>query len=653
MRAAAVLIALVALSPTSASAQSIRTVFVGVDTYLYSTTPDRKAVFKDLKGAVGDTFRIKETLKTLYDVKVDSLTAATLTASKCRGELPTSVTLVNKCATRDAVLAALNKMVDSTPVGDTLIFYFAGHGSQYADDEDFNQASGYNGTILPTDAREPGSPAKGDILDKELKAVKDRAVAKGIRFVSIFDSCNSGTATRDGSGAESRNVPPLDVRPPERSAISPPNGPGGGYWVHLAAAQDGEQAQEVGAVGERAGVFTSALIDTMRYKKYATFGDLIRMVRTKIALGGQTPMAEGALTASLGGAARKDIPLEVKVRGADLSMKSGSLSGMTEGSIFALYATEEEAFKVPPAPLATARINSVSAYAASLVLQTQPASALPDSVVAIETQHAFGELQLQVANKVIAPDNGRIVQTALDGIKFTAKGGLAQVEVWDDPDKPGQAVLRAANGNVIASLGPLGDAGFDEKLQGKLKKVLRVQQLLALSEVTEPAKADIAFCIGNADYPAADKNCGRTQTPDGARDLPVLQRDEPAIVTVHNQRDKARFMYVLGIDPTYGVALVSPPPNTGDPELKRGRPGRVPGDTVVPTAAGTYRFITLASDEPINAALFEQQGTNTRDGSACAGALARLLCDANKGKRDATTPRVGDWTAIVETVIVK
>lgn len=647
------MLAIAAMSPASANAENIRTVFVGVDTYLYSTTPERKAVFKDLKGAVGDTFRIKETLKTLYDVKVDSLTAATLTESKCRGELPTSITLVNKCAKRDAILLALTKMVDSTPAGDTLVFYFAGHGSQYADDEDFNQASGYNGTILPTDAREPGSIAKGDILDIELKAIKDRAVAKGIRFVSIFDSCNSGTATRDGSAGESRNVPPLDVRPPERPAPPPLTGPGGGYWVHLAAAQDGEQAQEVGAVGERAGVFTSALIDTMRYKKHATFGDMIRMVRTKIALGVQTPMAEGALTASLGGAARRDVPLEVKVRGTDLSLKVGKLSGMTEGSIFALYATEEDAFKVPGTPLATARIESVSAYAAALVLETQPANPLPASVVAIETQHAFADLQLQVANKMMAPADSKTVQAALDNIKFIAKGGLAHVEVGDHSDKPGHALLRATNGNVIAALGAVGDAGFTDKLQGKLKKVLRVQQLLALSEVTEPAKADIAFCIGNADYPAADKNCGRAQTSEGARDVSVLQRDEPAIVTVHNQRDKARFMYVLGIDPTYGVALVSPPPGTGDPELKRGRPGRVPGDTVVPTAAGTYRFVTLASDEPINAALFEQQGTNTRDGTACDGALARLLCDANKGKRDATAPRVGNWTAVVETVIVK
>ena len=47
-------------------------------------------------------------------------------------------------------------------------------------------------------------------------------------------------------------------------------------------AQDGEEAQETGgSVGRRAGVFTSALLDTLRMPSMrdATFGDLIQEVR--------------------------------------------------------------------------------------------------------------------------------------------------------------------------------------------------------------------------------------------------------------------------------------------------------------------------------------------------------------------------------------
>ncbi|MGH8337444.1 MAG: caspase family protein, partial [Gammaproteobacteria bacterium] len=304
------LLALLLLSmPVSAQAQSIRALFVGIDTYRFSANPDRKAAFKDLKGAVGDSLRFKEAMRSLYKIEVDGLTADTASPEKCSDENAGSITLVNVCADRNAILAALDRLIARSKPNDTLLFFFAGHGSQYADDSDFAQASGYNGTILPTDARDPAGLAKGDILDIELKAIKDRATAAGVHFVTVFDSCNSGTATRDGASGQSRSVPILRGKV-NRAAASNVGGPGGGYWTHLAAAQDGEQAQEVGAVGKREGVFTTALIETMFALPGGTFGDLIRETRLRVALGGhssQTPVAEGTLTASLGTSARRAV----------------------------------------------------------------------------------------------------------------------------------------------------------------------------------------------------------------------------------------------------------------------------------------------------------------------------------------------------------
>ena len=180
------------------------------------------------------------------------------------------------CATRARILEALEQRISTLSAGDTLLFYFAGHGSRYRDDVARSQDTGYNGTILPADARNPdGSP--GDIFDVELKALKDRATAKGLFFVSIFDSCNSATATRSGAAGLSRSAPQLAVVTPPAGAAAPaaaaapaPTG-GAGYWVHLAAAQDGEEAQESGGeVGARAGVFTTAR--TCRYHDHAYLG---------------------------------------------------------------------------------------------------------------------------------------------------------------------------------------------------------------------------------------------------------------------------------------------------------------------------------------------------------------------------------------------
>lgn len=282
MRAVVALLLMLMLWPGGAEAQTRRALFVGIDSYVYARSdkyPD--AAFKNLRGAVADSLRFKDAVRKNYAMDLDQPIQGA-----CSSANAVSVTLLDTCATRAAILDALDRLIEQSAPRDTLLFYFAGHGSQYRDDTAFDQSSGYNGTILPTDARDPEANTAGDIFDRELKARKDRATAKGVYFVSIFDSCNSGSATRDGADWQSRSVPPLEGAPPARPEPPAPTGPGDGYWVHLAAALDGEQAKEVrkaGAVGKYEGVFTGALIETINVTPYNSFGDIIREVQAKIA----------------------------------------------------------------------------------------------------------------------------------------------------------------------------------------------------------------------------------------------------------------------------------------------------------------------------------------------------------------------------------
>jgi Caspase domain len=467
------LCAALALSPVNTNAQTIRTLFVGVDTYQYSANPDRKASFKDLKGAVGDSFRFKEAMRSLYKVEVDSLTPETLTAQKCAGDSANSITLVNYCAKREAILAALDTLISRSEPKDTVLFYFAGHGSQYPDDTDFEQASGYNGTILPTDAREPGAIAKGDILDKELKAIKDRATAAGIYFVTVFDSCNSGTATRDGASGQSRSVPMLGGKPPRRPTPRQQDGPGGGYWAHLAAAQDGEQAQEVGPVGQREGVFTTALIETMFAIPGGTFGDLIRETRIRVALGGhssQTPMAEGTLTAALGSGAKRAVSFAAKLDGEMAIIAAGRLSGMTIGSEFAFYVNEADGFGSNPQPLATGNIMALDDFSATVKFNGA-ALTVGTNLVAIETRHAYGDLKLPIANMMKTAAETKLVQAALAALPFVGTDSKPVAQITSHPKKKGEALLRASDGTAIGDLGLVASPDFTDLLQGKLKKI--------------------------------------------------------------------------------------------------------------------------------------------------------------------------------------
>jgi hypothetical protein len=68
---------------------------------------------------------------------------------------------------------------------------------------------------------------------------------------------------------------------------------------------------------------------------------------------------------------------------------------------------------------------------------------------------------------------------------------------------------------------------------------------------------------------------------------------------------------------------------------------------------GRYRFVTIATDTPIDAAALEQDGAGARDPAACRSALERLLCAAATGTRDPSAPRVGSWTATVSTADVR
>lgn len=638
-----------------ASAQTIRTLFVGIDSYQYSSNPNRKASFKDLKGAVNDSFRFKKTVAQLYALELDPLAEDNASPENCKGEAANSITLVNFCAKRDAILGALETLIAQSKPDDTLLFYFAGHGSQYPSDSIFDQASGFNGTILPADARDPAGIAKGDILDVELKAIKDRATKAGVRFVTIFDSCNSGTATRDGTAGQSRNVPRLDAKPPVRPASPTPSGPGGGYWVHLAAALDGEVAQEVsaGTVGKREGVFTTALIEAMFAMPGATFGDLIREVRTKVALGGpksQTPMGEGQLAASLGSAARRAVLFEAKAGEGGVTLNAGRLSGIVEGSRFALFATEADALAISPKPAATGKAARIEDFTTQLAFDTPAPAGLPASMVAVETERGVGNLKLRIGNVVRKDDERAKVQSALDALAFVGGNkGPVQAQIASHPKNKGEAVLLASDGSQIGELGLVSDGDFPDRLSSKLRKILRAQQLLDLRTRTDPKALPIRFCVDDSEYAAPTDGCPAMEK----RQMRVLKRDAKAIVTVNNEGDKPLYFYVFGIDPSFGVALVLPQPGAVDPAIAPLQPYRNPNDPLVPLVKGTYRFVTIATEKPINAAALEQGGTNSRSGTGCASALERLLCDAQKGVRDPSTPRAGDWKAIVETVIVE
>jgi hypothetical protein len=358
-------------------------------------------------------------------------------------------------------------------------------------------------------------------------------------------------------------------------------------------------------------------------------------------------MAEGSLKARFGAASTQAITYEAEVNGTGARLKAGALSGVTIGSVFALYRSEADAITAGGQELTSGTVTKVTEYAAELDLQAALTAPQPQRLIAVKKQHAFGDTTLEVANAMEIDAEMTAVNKAVVATKIANMGSASQVQIAPVAGKSGHAQLLAADGTPIGDLGAIEDTAFVPRLTRKLEKILRVQMLLALR--TEPGKAGLALCVDDSIYPATSAAC----PPPEKRNMRVLAKNAQTLVTVENLADKPRYLYVLGIDPTFGVALIIPAPGAVDSKVEPLQAHRVPNDPLVPTVAGTYRFVTLATEERIDASTFEQEGTKARSASACRSALEKLICDASRGSRDASSPRVGNWTATVDAVLVE
>jgi hypothetical protein len=110
------------------------------------------------------------------------------------------LTLEDRAATRQNLLDAFEShLIDQAQPGDVVVFHFSGHGSLVRDPDpipaQFEALQGYNGTMLPYDARLnlPGNQVN-DIMGKTLFLLM--ANLKTDQVTVMLDSCHSGGGTR-------------------------------------------------------------------------------------------------------------------------------------------------------------------------------------------------------------------------------------------------------------------------------------------------------------------------------------------------------------------------------------------------------------------------------------------------------------------------
>jgi hypothetical protein len=628
-RLALVLLWLVAALP-AAAAPTVRAVFVGIDVYRYSNARVPNAGFDDLAGAVADAGRLREALGTALGTRFAAV------QSGCQVSDARSITLLNQCATRDAILQTWRAAVAASRAEDILILYFAGHGSRFIDGKTLDQASRYNSTLMPHDARNPAALSAGDILDNEVRDIINSATSRGVRVVTIFDSCNSGTANRDGVSA-SRSAPSLDATGLARTTSPAQYGNLGAWRVHLAAAGDGQDAREVGdgngQVGVRAGVFTSALARALVSTPQASFADLAARVvnEVTVATGGrQIPHAEGALRASLSGDEIRVALFQVVPDRKRWLLLGGRLLGVTPGSRFALFGATSAALRGSEAPLATAVVASVGNSVAELRLDAPAPASLPPRLVARELSHEFGGPVLPLA---VDDPAAVAVAGAIPFVRLDANAG------WRLARAGNGLQLTGRGGVLLARLPAPDDPALQPLLGAALAKIARVEQWLTGLN----SRPDVCLAVSNA--PSAGYN--PASCPAGPPPAQVALRQAQSIrLGLINRAAEPRQLYVFHIGPKYDVTVVLPAFGGRDNAVAPGDALRDAVD-IFPTDPGDIRIVALSASVSLDVSALEQSATDVVDVDACLSPLARNFCQRADTARAGTAGETRAWSAVV------
>lgn len=203
--------------------------------------------------------------------------------------------LTNQNATRVNILKYLKSLVNNSVKGDSLVFYYSGHGTRVANIGTDLEIDGLDEAICPHDYA-----SAGVIRDDDFKAVLGKLKA-GVNLEVIFDCCHSGTGTRkmdlgleiDMSFEAVRFIPPMledefyltyasemsSIKTSKKTefttkALVPVSGINHTLW---AASKDNQVSMEGNMSGQIRGYFTYHFCKILR----ATNGNIVRKTLDK------------------------------------------------------------------------------------------------------------------------------------------------------------------------------------------------------------------------------------------------------------------------------------------------------------------------------------------------------------------------------------
>ncbi|XP_052204975.1 metacaspase-1-like isoform X2 [Diospyros lotus] len=214
-----------------------------------------------LKGTINDVNRMKSLLVDCFQFPEAAIRVLT------EGNDP------NFVPTKCNIQRSLEWLVDGCKAGDSLVFFFSGHGLRQVDLSG-DEHDGYDETIAPSDFVTAGLIVDDDINDTIVKPLK-----KGVTLHAIVDACHSGTILDLEHVYNHRDKKWID----NKALSGAKKGTDGGLAISLSACADDQMATDTNALSgnEMSGAMTYILDQAIRGKPTITYGELLRDMQRK------------------------------------------------------------------------------------------------------------------------------------------------------------------------------------------------------------------------------------------------------------------------------------------------------------------------------------------------------------------------------------
>jgi hypothetical protein len=594
--------------------------------------------------------------------------------------------------TRANILEAFREHLTENPrirPGDVVVIYYSGHGSQIPDEEG-DEEDGFDETIVPCDAGPDRSKREDvlDISDDEISLMLEHLAERTRNINLIFDSCHSGTVTRDLADApgQERHLPaatyPVEARPRAAAATTRSMGPSGwmplsdGY-VLLSACMADERAREDGFGfwrKKRFGLLTYYLLETMReVGTETTYYDIWDRLKVKVSSHNrwQNPQIEGAYERKVFGGAALPRRRFVEVSGKDdrgVTLAAGVANGATLNSRFAVYPRDTQVFDDRSARVAIVRLTGVDAFTSVGRIEEGLLEAVEQGLPAVEIEHDYGDMRMGVFVRGDDPLVERVreliaASSLLKSAELDDNSPAAVVKLGSPEDTPGAAeaylILNAGDGLPLVEPVTAGDNAPTLVIE-KLEKVASYYNVLGIHNPDAASALKNKVKLRLLKVSGQDEHERELVTPveRNAGGEIILKVDDRVYLEAENLSDFPLYVSAIDFDTSWGVCPIFPEPGAADAtvrphasrRLKRFRVNLPEYQKPVKEGDPPRREVIklIATTAPVDFRPLWQEGTRDLEGGSLYGlmkrAVGRVGGTATRSLEPEDDPVVRDWT---------